>query len=336
MSSLDRDAYAVLLPGLTVLEMDEEINQFFSRGGSSILLAEDRREYLNRRMSPHRIAHETSDSFHSFLKKARQLAGPLLVAVDQELGGTQRLHRLVPPLPSAADAFEMPDDQIEKQCAQVGAGAKALGVNMFISPIVDVVTGTQPWLTGRALGPDARQVARIASAYIRGVQSQGVIATAKHFPGYRELWNDPAVEDSRQLGSRADLEEGFQAFRKVFQTEVRAVMVGPAVVEALDPKESASTSKIIVDLLRKEFGFQGLIVSDDLDSKSVMQADSVEEVAVRSLAAGVDLLLLAAGPQVESVAKALIAAVDNGRVPRSRLVEAAEKVRAAARQFGTV
>lgn len=336
MNSLERDAHAVLLPGLTVLEKDEGIEKFLSRGGSSILLAEDRREYLNRRMSPHRIAHETSETFRTFLKRARELGGPLLVAVDQELGGTQRLHRLVPPLPSAAEAFAMPDDQIERQCAKVGAGIKALGVNMVISPIVDVVTGTQPWLTGRALGPDARQVARIASAYIRGVQSQGVVATAKHFPGYRELWNDPAVEDARQLGSRADLEDGFEAFRNVFQTEVRAVMVGPAIVEVLDPNESASTSKIIVDLLRKEFGFQGLVVSDDLDSKSVMRDDSVEEVAVRSLAAGVDLLLLAAGPQVESVAMALVEAVDKGRVPRKRLVEAAEKVRAAATQFGTI
>ncbi len=336
MSSLERDAYAVLLPGLTVLEMDEDIQKFFSCGGATILLAEDRREYLNRRMSPHRIAHETSETFHSFLSKARRLAGSLLVAVDQELGGTQRLHRLVPALPSAADAFAMSDEQIQQQCKPVGAGAKALGVNMFISPIVDVVTGTQPWLTGRALGPDARQVARIASAYIRGVQSEGVVATAKHFPGYRELWNDPAVEDARQLGSREDLEEGFEAFRKVLRTGVRAVMVGPAIVEALDPSESASTSKIIVNLLRNEFGFQGLIVSDDLDSKSVMREDSVEEVAVRSLAAGVDLLLLAAGPQVESVASALVSAVEAGRVPQKRLVEAAEKVRAAAKQFGAV
>src|SRR5690242_9956986 len=139
MSSLERNAHAVLLPGLTVLEMDDGISGFFSRGGSSILLATDRREYLNRRVSPHRLAHETEDNFHSFLKEARQLAGPILVAADQELGGTQRLHRLVPPLPSAAEAFALSDEQIEKQCAQLGRGAKALGVNMFISPIVDVV-----------------------------------------------------------------------------------------------------------------------------------------------------------------------------------------------------
>jgi beta-N-acetylhexosaminidase len=339
-NSLSREAHAVLLPGLTALEMDETTRQFLALGGVSILLATDRREYLNRRVSPQRMARETADTFRSFLKAAHSIAGPLVVAADQELGGTQRLHQFLHPLvsalPSAAEAFAMDDREIEARSAEVARAARALGVNMFISPIVDVVTGTQPWLLGRALGPDVKQVVRLASAYIRGVQSQGVIATAKHFPGYRELWNDPAVEDARLLGSRADLEEGLEAFRKVLATGVRAVMVGPAVVEAIDPEESASTSKIVVDMLRNEFNFQGLIVSDDLDSKAVMRDDRIEEVAVRSLTAGVDLLLLASGPQVELVAQALMSAVETGRVPRKRLEQAAEKVRAAAQEFGNL
>jgi beta-N-acetylhexosaminidase len=89
-----------------------------------------------------------------------------------------------------------------------------------------------------------------------------------------------------------------------------------------------------VDLLRNECGFQGLIVSDDLDSTSVMRDRPIEEAAIKSLVAGVDLLLLAGGPQVEAVAQALVSAVESGCIPRKRLEEAADKVRAAARSFG--
>jgi beta-N-acetylhexosaminidase len=337
--TLLRDAYAVLLPGHPVLEFDDGTRRFFESGGVTVLIATDRREYLNRRVSPHRIATETAETFRSFLSKAHTIAGPMLVAADQELGGTQRLHRRlderVASLPGAAEAFKMSDAEIEERSAQVGQAAKRLGVNMFISPIVDVVTGVQPWLMGRALGSDAGEVGRIASSYIRGVQSQGVVATAKHFPGYRELWNDPAVEDARQLGTREELNQGLETFRKVLEAGPHAVMVGPAPVDALDPSESASTSRIVIDLLRSEFRYEGIIVSDDLDSTSVLRGGRVEEAAIKSLVAGVDLLLLASGPQVDSVAAALVSAVKTGRVPPGMLEKAAKKIRSAAQRFGT-
>jgi beta-N-acetylhexosaminidase len=98
-------------------------------------------------------------------------------------------------------------------------------------------------------------------------------------------------------------------------------------VPALDPVRPASRSTIVVDLLRKKFGFSGLIISDDLDLKGTMRGDSIEDTAVDSLRAGVDLLLLSAGPQVDDVAAEIVEAVADGRVSRARLTEAADAVR---------
>jgi beta-N-acetylhexosaminidase len=324
---LIRDAYAVLLPAHGGLDF-EDARGFFESGGVSFLLGCSLEEYRARKMSKERQQEETAVAFRSFVEKAKRIAGNVVIAVDHELGGVQRLQAFAPYFSSPADVVALPAAQIEEHGRQVGTRALELGVNLLLSPVVDVVIGPNPWLTRRSLSSDPAVVAEYACAYIRGLQSKGLAATAKHFPGHPEAPLDSHDHDDANVPFTLDaLQPGFAAFVAAIGDGVKAVMTGPMLVPALDPVRPASRSTIVVDLLRKKFGFSGLIISDDLDLKGTMRGDSIEDTAVDSLRAGVDLLLLSAGPQVDDVAAEIVEAVADGRVSRARLTEAADAVR---------
>lgn len=325
---LQRAAYSVLLPAFSGLELTDAVRRYLERGGVSILLGETRDEYLARNMSFERRRMETQAHFSHIAEQAAALAGvPVLVAVDQELGGIQRLHRLVPGMPSAAALKELTGEEIEARSYEMASAARVMGVNLFLAPIVDVVTGANPWLHNRNLGSDPHEVSRIACAFIRGVQRAGVIATAKHFPGHYQTEHDPAVNEATVPGSLTDLEDGLQVFRQVIATGVQAIMPGPAVFPALDEQQSASTSQKVISLLRDELGFDGLIISDDLDAVSILRGNSLAETAVASLRAGAHLLLVSSEAGLDDLAAAIVEAVEQGRLAQDALLRAAQKVR---------
>jgi beta-N-acetylhexosaminidase len=136
------------------------------------------------------------------------------------------------------------------------------------------------------------------------------------------LPEDPAVAPAVLESSLDGLEEPFEA---VVAAGVRGIMLGPAVVEALDPAEAASCSPLVVRLARERLGFRGTLVSDDLDASGILRGRTVGEAAVASLGAGVDLLLVSAHLAPEC-ADALMRAVSDGRIPEVRLAEAAASV----------
>ena len=322
-----RDSHAVLLPAIAGLELEYEFGDFLANGGQAILLGESREEYVARRMLPARTARENSAIFTELVKALNQARGPVIVAVDQELGGIQRLSALVPPLPEAAAAAAMTDEEIEEACFTTAKAAKALGVTMFLAPILDVVVGGNPWLEGRTMAADPTQVARIGTAFVRGVQRAGVVAVAKHFPGYPLLSADPALTQVSLEVEEALVWEHGAAFKSVIEAGVRAVMTGPAPVAALDPLQGASTSPVVIGALRQKFGFGGLIVSDDLDAPATLLGRTLEETAIAALAAGADLLLVGNGPHIPALCRAIADAVLGGELPAARLAEAAARVR---------
>jgi beta-N-acetylhexosaminidase len=174
-------------------------------------------------------------------------------------------------------------------------------------------------------------VGRIAAAFVRGAQGEGVAATAKHFPGHHRVDTDPFGDPSvRVPGSRADLEPGLAPYRAVITAGVKAVMTGPVPTDGMDPDQPSSTSPVAVRALREEFGFGGLIISDDIDLPGTMRGRNLAEVAIAGIAAGVEPLLLAAA-QAETIATALAEAVRSGRIAPTRLARAADAVRRLAR-----
>lgn len=327
-SELHRAAYSVLLPAFGDLQLDAAVRRYLSRGGVSLLLGETRDEYVGRDMSPARKAAESQADFINLVQEAAALAGaPVLIAVDQELGGIERLHHLVPAVASRAQLQGLDAEEIEQRCFEMATVARGLGVNLFLAPIVDVVTGANPWLLNRHLGADPIEVSRVSCAFIRGVQRAGVIATAKHFPGHYVTEHDPAIAEATVPGPLELLHDNLEVFKEVIATGVKAVMPGPAVFPAIDPDHSASTSSKVIGVLRDTLGFGGLIISDDLDAVSILRGNTITDTAVASLLAGAHLLLVSSESGLDAVADGIVVAVQEGILERQVLLDAATKVR---------
>lgn len=328
MSQILRDAYAVLLPAFASLELEPDVVHYLQQGGVSLLIGESRDEYVARKMSADRENCESPEAFIQLIDKAREHAGSsLLIAVDQELSGIQRLHRLVPALPTLAEAQAMDSFEIYKRAVATATAAKKIGVNLFLSPIVDVVSGNNPWLSGRNLGSDAAEVSRIACAFTKGAQDAGVTTTGKHFPGHPVTPLDPAIEEAVVEASIKDLEPSISVFKDLIAAGVDAIMTGPALVPALDPDHSSSTSPATMNLLRSELGFNGLIISDDLDAPGILRGGDLATTAIASLNAGAELLLVSSQAGLSGLAEAISNAVTEGVLCEEKLRKAAAKVR---------
>ncbi|WP_322092600.1 glycoside hydrolase family 3 N-terminal domain-containing protein [Paraburkholderia bannensis] len=333
MDEVLKDAYTVLFPAFGTLEIDEKVTRYLERGGVSLLLGESREEYVARGMSQERINGETAEQFRALARTARRIAGSVVIAVDQELGGIQRLHSLAPALPSVREAQSMPTSEVAARCAAVAQTARELGVNLFLAPISDVVVGPNPWLEGRNLGPEPREVGRLACAFTRGVQAAGVAACAKHFPGHPSAELDPALAEAIVDCTEAELMPTLEVFRCLIADGVRAIMVGPAIVAAMDPIFPSSTSHATVSFLRTQMAFDGLVISDDLDGPGILWGRAIEDCAVAAIAAGVDLLLVSSESGLDRIAEAIASATEKGNLERARLAEAARRVRAFAEEL---
>ncbi|MBB4301054.1 beta-N-acetylhexosaminidase [Rhodobium orientis] len=333
---LARDAFAVLLPAFASLDCHAVALPLLECGCTSILIGETRAEYLARRMSVERLAAETEAVFSGAIARLREACPDLIVAVDQEPIGIRRLQGLMPFLAEGEDIRELDSATIEHRAAEMARAARRLAVTAFLAPILDVVTGRNAWLSGRTLGASPEDVGRIGAAYIRGARAAGIAAVAKHFPGFNELARDPAMYDVSLETPRETLIADALPFRAAIAAGVSGIMAGPAPVAALDPDNAACTSRAVIDLLKGEFGFEGLVVTDDLDAPATLRGRPVAEVAVTALAAGADLLLVVGGPHLHEVADGILDAVAAGTLPQERLRDAARRVRAFAAGPGAV
>lgn len=326
---IERDAYTVLLPAFTQMHLSEAAKHYLKKGGCSILLAETREEYVNREMSAHRKSNETNSSIINIVNKAKAIQENLIVAVDQEFRGICRLHNLVPNFPEDEKPSLIQTEDFESICNRIALEAKHLGVNCFLAPILDVITGENPWLQGRTWTQDLEEVGRLSSAFVTGTQKANVISTAKHFPGFSNIKLDPAIHSNSVMDDSIEsVKKNLQPFKKVSQHGVEIIMVGPAIVEAIDKENPASVSQKVISILRDEIKFSGIVLSDDLDAKATMKEYQIEEVAVKAIQAGCDFLLLAdVGDQIIRVANALKNAVINGDISGGQLRISAERIR---------
>lgn len=325
--SLDQDARAVLLPAFDSLDFADVMGPFLDQGGHSLLIGETRDEYVARTMFETRLSTETASIFRSALERLLAKCPKLIVAVDEEMGGIQRLQGLVPPLPALAEAIALSHHDLTDRCFRTASAARELGVTMFLAPIADVAGRQNPWLRNRQMGTDPATVAKLVKAFVTGVQKAGVSAVTKHFPGYDNLVADPALVDVALHTPLEQILRNALPFQAAVEAGTRAVMTGPAPVVAVDAENAASTSPAVIALLRQQFGFQGLVVSDDLDAPATMRGRSLVATAVASLNAGADLLLFSGGPHLGELCEGIAAAARAGTVSTERLSDAAKRVR---------
>ncbi|ORA38149.1 glycoside hydrolase family 3 N-terminal domain-containing protein [Mycobacterium aquaticum] len=325
---VEADAHAVLLPTVHTPRVDGWLESFLARGGRGVFLACSAEEYAARRIGPGRRRSETSADVEAFTAAVRESAGAeVVVAVDAESGGVQRLEHLCPPLPTAAAASTMSDDELDAAFTAHAAAATRLGVTMFLGPVVDTLSGANTWLDGRVMVDDHARTASVGLRYVAAAQRAGVIATVKHFPGHPRLIGDPVHERVALTIDQDEVLHHLRPFRTLVDGGAAAVMLGPVTVTAIDPESPAATSRVVVDLLRDELGFSGLVVSDDLSAESTMLGRGIAGVAVAAVAAGVQLMLVPGGSAVADVADGIAEGVRSGRLPRSQLARAADAVR---------
>ncbi len=261
----------------------------------------------------------------------------VLLAVDEEGGDVTRLHYPAGSTVVGNAVLGRLDDPATTKAVAAGIGAElaALGIGLDLAPDVDVNSSPDnPVIGVRSFGDDPVLVARHAAAWVEGLQSTGVAACAKHFPGHGDT-----VVDSHHGLPRVDVtldvlhERELAPFRAAVAAGVGAVMTSHIVVSALDPHRPATFSRTVIGVLRDELGFSGVLVSDALDMAGASAETGIPEAAVRALVAGVDLLCLGSQTLPETYAAvhaAVLAAVRSGRLPEHRVVEAAGRVRALA------
>ena len=273
-------------------------------------------------MSDARVRAETRELVAATVSRfAADVDGAVLVAADHELGGIRRFdHLLRQDRPMTADA-------VRQSFAEDGAALGEMGVNMTLGPILDVVRGPNPWLSDRNLGAEPATVSALGTAAIEGLQASGIVAIAKHFPGHAAVALDPAeAREARLTTAPAELDSIDEVpFRAAVASGVRGLMLGPVPVEALDGSASASLSPAVVSRARERLGFQGVLVTDDIDAPATRGRLDVPAAAVQALIAGADMLLVAAS-NAAACADAIHTATVDGLLSFERLADAAGRV----------
>src|SRR2546423_3478015 len=320
--------HARRIPRLGELTLDEKIGQLFVVGAYGVFMNESSPAYA-------RLLHQVRDNhvggFIWFVSNVYETAAlterlqaesrvPLLISADLESGiGMRFADTTFWPSPMAVAATGDPS-LAEAEGRGAATGAPAVGVNHILAPVVDVnIDPDNPVINTRSFGEDPQDVSRFAAAFIRGVQSEHVLACAKHFPGHGDTHVDshralPVLDVSRERLDRVEL----VPFRAAIAAGVASIMPGHLAVPALDPTTApvraglsqnpygtsaaevtqngtlpATISNRMLDgVLRRELGFRGLVITDAFDMGGLTEHFDAGEAAVPAIEARVGLSLM--------------------------------------------
>lgn len=252
---------------------------------------------------------------------------PPLVSLDHEGG---RVHRLTSPFTHFPAAAIIGKTQSPELAEQVGKGMGeelgSIGVDVDFAPVLDVLTNAANTVIGdRAFASDPRTVGLFGCAQARGLRAGGVIPCGKHFPGHGATHIDSHEDLPRDERSLDALQQtDLQPFRKAIAEGIEMIMTAHIIYPALDAEHPATLSrKIIEGLLRQQLGYQGVVVTDDLEMGAIVRHGAVEHAAVQALGAGADLLLICHTLDLALAAQeACLRALENGELSERRIEEA--------------
>ena len=258
-----------------------------------------------------------------------------IIAIDEEGGDVTRLFAATgAPFPGNAVLGRLDDlDTTRDTAAAIGWSLRRAGCTVNFAPCVDVNSRSDnPVIGVRSFSSDAERVARHGRAWVAGLQSTGVAASAKHFPGHGDTAQDshvslPVVNRSLDELRRREL----LPFAAAIEAGCRVIMTSHIMLPKLDPDHPATMSRIVLhDLLRGELGFSGVVVSDALDMAGASGSLGMAGAAVAALQAGCDLLCLGtenSDDQLADIERAVSSAVADGTLAANRVREATSRVR---------
>lgn len=274
----------------------------------------------------------------SLCRSLRAARADLVIAIDEEGGDVTRLaHRTGSPYPGNAALGVVDDPALTRSVYRaIGADLGSVGVNLNLAPTVDVNTATDnPIIGTRAFSDDPATVAAHASAAVAGLQEAGIAACAKHYPGHGATTVDSHLTLPVLAASLATLRtRDLPPFAAAVEAGTQAIMTAHIQVPDLTGPDPATLSQAALDLLRTDYGFTGVVITDALEMAGAAEAaGGIAAAAVRALRAGADLLCLGAdidAPLVAEVVAAITGAIATGALPLARLEQAAARTAALA------
>lgn len=290
-----------------------EIDSLLARGVSSVILFSRNVEY------PAQVRDLCAD--------LKNRAGrPLMIGIDQEGGRVRRLRDGFTEIPSMRAVGKANDPQLAKDIGAVLARElRAVNIDLNFAPTIDVDTNpNNPVIADRSFSRSPELVSDLGCALIEGLQGNGVAACGKHFPGHGDTNVDSHKELPRMTHDMDRLNRiELLPFEAAIKCGVAMIMTAHVVFEPIDPKYPSTMSRdVMTGILRERMRFDGVIVSDDLEMKAIANHFNIEEVIIRCVNAGVDLLMICHNHKLQHQAIDLLTrAVVRGDVPEERLIE---------------
>lgn len=257
---------------------------------------------------------------------------PAFISIDQEGGMVTRIYEGATFLPGNMALAAAGDEKAALRMGEIsGEELRSLGININIAPVVDVNNNPDnPVIGVRSYGDNPVRVARLAVNYISGLQSRGVVATAKHFPGH----GDTAVDSHLDLPVVAHAMDRLEKielypFKEAINSAVDAIMTAHVIFPAIEDEKLPATLsyKVLTGLLRNTMGFKGLILTDCMEMKAIANYFGTVNAAVLAVKAGADIVCLSHQMEVQAGGfRAIKEAVEKGDISESRIDESVSRI----------
>lgn len=326
------DIGALLMVGLPGAEIDEAtLNLIRDHGIRNFIIF--RRNVEN----PGQLKKLCTDLIEACVESG---LGRPLISIDQEGGSVARLNKPWTQFTDArilAESHE-PESSLTSFARTCANELLEMGINMNLAPVLDVCpAGEGYFMERRSLGSNPLEVARLGCLVITEMQNLGLAACAKHYPGLGAAKLDPhlelpLVEKSRDLIMSEDL----FPFREAARCDVASIMTSHTIYQDIDPHYPATLSKnILTDILREDIGYNGLIITDDLEMGAIERERTVADAALLSFEAGADMLLVCHDQlKMRDTVKTLATANKTGRLASKRISESLNRVETVRKRFG--
>ncbi|MEH7235634.1 beta-N-acetylhexosaminidase [Bacillus sp. JJ1562] len=319
--SLDGKIGQMIFAGISGTKMNSKMNQLITKyhvggiifNGDNLVSPKQTVTYVNK------------------IKQANQGNIPLFFGVDQEGGRISKLPGGLLDFPTNLEIGKINDPALSNDLGTVlGKELQAFGFNVNFAPVLDVNSNPDnPVIGNRSFSSDPETVGKLGVQTMKGLQSQSIISAVKHFPGHGDTHVDSHLELPKVDKTREELENlEFIPFRQAVNEGADMVMIGHILVPALDKTFPSSMSKkIITDILRKELGFNGVVITDDFFMKAITNDYDIGKAAVQSIKAGSDIVMVAHDyDKVVHVRNSIKKAVANGEISEKRIDESVGRI----------
>lgn len=327
---------------LKSMTLKEKVGQLFQIGFSSTEVTGEIREmieeyniggiiYFSRNIESLQQTAALSKKLQNIAHKTKRSL-PLIISTDQEGGIVTRLKGGVH-FPGHMALGAAGSERLAYQAGKaIARELKYVGINMDLAPVLDVNNNPEnPVIGVRSFGEDPVLVAKLGSAYIKGLQEEGIIACGKHFPGHGDTDTDSHFDLPVIMSDRSRLAEvELYPFRQAIKNNLDSIMTAHVYFPAIEKKDglpATLSTAVLTGLLREELGFEGLIITDCMEMDAIVNTFGTVEGAVMTLKAGSDMVLISHTiEKAKKAIRAVIKAVEQGRISQEEINKSVERV----------